>query len=88
LPVFDPPLTNQRVILFNITKYEIPRIFDPDGDTVTFTEIFNNGSLFITFAESSDPTILTGTLTIDAKNPDAHIGNYTITYELNDGSTT
>jgi hypothetical protein len=55
---------------------------------VTFTEIFNNGSLFITFAESSDPTISTGTLTIDAKNPDAHIGNYTITYELNDGSTT
>jgi hypothetical protein len=75
-------------MLFNITQYEIPRIFDPDGDTVTFTEIFNNGSLFITFAESSDPTISTGTLTIDAKNPDAHIGNYTITYELNDGSTT
>jgi hypothetical protein len=33
---------------------------------VTFTELYNNESLFLVLAESSDPNVSTGTLTIDA----------------------
>jgi hypothetical protein len=53
-------------MLYNLSEYEIPRIVDSDGDTVALTELFNNGSSFISLAESSTPNVSTGTLTIDA----------------------